>query len=94
MFKLTFESVYVYHLVLLIYMGLAQDNTSLTSLRTLLSRREGLLFESSVGAVWGGEKCHHPNNFFFFFFSNSVLPGKAQRGFFHPIPLLSHFSIG
>lgn len=59
-FKLTFRSVYVYHLVLLIYMVLAQDNTSLTNLRRLFLRGKGVLLcgfffqvQLLLFGVWG-----------------------------------------
>lgn len=80
-FKLTFKSVYVYHLVLLIYMVLAQDNTSLTNFRMLLLRGRGVLlsvFQSSTGVVRGVGKCC-PKIISFSFIS--LLSGKVQRGF-------------
>ena len=81
-FKLTFKSVYVYHLVLLIYMVLAQDNTNLTHLRMLLLRGRGVLlsvFQRSIGVVWRVGKCCLQNTFFSV---NSVLSGEVRGGFF------------
>lgn len=65
--KLAFKSVYVYHLVLLTYMVLAQDNTSLTNLRMLLLMGEtgvALCFlEFSWCSLGCGEMLPH-NDFF------------------------------
>lgn len=86
-FKLTFRSVYIYHLVLLIYMGLAQDNTVLTNLGRLLWRKGGaaLWFSFSKlscchlghGEMLPPTICTQKN----FFVVNSVPSGKMQRGF-------------